>query len=136
MATCLGRHLPLGRSEHMIKHRRNLGLLVTGVALALTATGCGAAVEAASQAMYAEDCSALAAQAAELFAEEGELLKVREPKVKEDKRSTFDVPTTGEATRLTCTGMGVWGDGSASSPVLLTETVDSDGDQFVAWEAL
>ena len=115
-------------------NRRRTLLAAAGIALTLSMTGCAATGQ--TVAGYAEDCPDLAAQATAMFSEDGELLKVREAKTTEDNRSSFELPASGEVTRLSCTGMGVWGDGSDSSPVLLTETVDADGDQFVAWEEL
>jgi hypothetical protein len=52
-----------------------------------------------------------------------------------DNRETYSLPSgDDEALVLKCKGTGVWSDGS-KSPVVLRSTVDSDGDNWVSYEA-
>jgi hypothetical protein len=78
-------------------------------------------------------CAALAKEVLKIATpdDQPDLLKVRSPRVVKDNRLTFKKPTGDDAALLlSCRRMGVWSDG-ADSPVLLTATVDADGDAFM-----
>lgn len=82
-------------------------------------------------------CEDLAEEAVRISAEaaNGELMKVRDPQIVTDNRETFEMPQgVNDALVLECQGMGVWNSG-VNYPVLLSLTVDADGDGFVYYEA-
>lgn len=85
------------------------------------------------------DCDDLASEAAEVSTSEDaalKLLKVRNPRVVKDHRQNYRLPSgDGEALILSCRGTGVWSAGGGS-PVLLKQTVDADGDQWVGYEPI
>lgn len=87
------------------------------------------------------DCADLASDAVSISAEnsngfQSELLKVRSPRVVEDNRSTYELPRgNGESLVLACEGVGVWDD-MEKTRVRLEQTIDSDGDSWVSYEAI
>jgi hypothetical protein len=60
------------------------------------------------------------------------LLKVREPRMVRDNRSTYVIPTGArESLVLACKGTGVWSDGDSTTNVRMQLTIDADGDSWV-----
>ena len=102
----------------------------------LLLAGCGAGADDESTSRSAEDvtCADLASEAVALSEDEGvRLLKVREPEIELDQRSTYQRPSgTEETAILRCLGTGVWSDGTTSN-VRLTLKVDADGDAFIGY---
>lgn len=84
-------------------------------------------------------CSDLADDAVTMSEDEDglyTLLKVRNPRVVEDNRETYELPNgTGESLVLLCRGTGVWDDGDVT-PIRLKLSVDAGGDSWVSYEAL
>lgn len=105
-------------------------------------TGCSEVADDLGEALNESDvagysCEDLATEAVDVSVTQDaavELLKVRQPRVVKDRRETYKLPTgSAEALILSCTGTGVWSDGT-KSPVVLEYTVDSDGDTWVAYK--
>jgi hypothetical protein len=82
------------------------------------------------------DCDDLASDAVDNSSDGDavvQLLKVRNPQVVKDNRDNYQLPSgDGEALILSCRGTGVWSSGG-DSPVLLRDTVDADGDEWVEY---
>jgi len=94
------------------------------------------------QSTYARmDGEQLGAEAVRASAESSQtpikLLKVRSPRVVQDNRHTYTVPTgTKMALILSCSGVGVWSNGDEETRVLIELKVDADEDAFIYYEAI
>lgn len=82
-------------------------------------------------------CASLSEEAAGIsVGQDVELIKVRSPKVVRDNRKTLKLPKgTKDALVMSCKGRGVWSD-SDNSSVLVSLTIDADGDAFIAYKEL
>ncbi|TGN64227.1 hypothetical protein EXE59_09875 [Nocardioides eburneiflavus] len=99
-----------------------------------------AGVDVASGSLEDVTCDELADDAVRISEEDTglgtKLLKVREPRVVEDNRATYEAPTgTNEEVVLACRGQGSWEDGS-DVDVRVELTVDSDGDAWVFYKPM
>jgi len=113
--------------------------IALGASLAVTLSACSSTGLTSTDTSDFESysCSDLAGEAVSGGAKSRgvKLLKVRNPHVLKDNRSTVETSTgDGENLVLSCEGAGVWSDGT-TVPTLLKYTVDSAGNTFVEWQA-
>lgn len=99
-----------------------------------------AGVDAMAGSLDETTCEELAADAVRISGEDTgfgvELLKVREPRIVEDNRDSYGIPTgSDEELILACRGGGVW-DNSSTDDVRIELTVDADGESWVAFRAM
>ena len=116
--------------------------LSLGVCLPLLLTGCSSLNQgmadglADSKKVEKLSCAQLADKSVEISKDKMvSLIKVRKLKVKKDNYAKYKLPTGDkEALILSCTGTGVWSTGDKVA-VLLTYTIDADGDVLYGYEA-
>lgn len=123
------------KGKDLNAREQRAGFVVAGIMLAAFIV---VASVSAGGSSFDGDCDSISEAAVQLSEDQDAvplLVKVRAPSAVLDNRDTYERPTgTGDALILMCRGVGVWSTVS-NSPVVVKVTEDSDGDQFIFYDA-